>query len=161
QTVTLPAMPETAFQLKQQGSGSLVGLTATVTNNGGKSQVTLTFNGALSDFGSLQDGRYDLTVFASKVSNANGSLDGDCNGTGGDDFVLLTTPAPTLPPVGIFRFFGDKDGDGDTDATNFLAFRNVFLGTVPYDNDFDFNNSGSVDAADFLQFRNRYLLGSV
>src|SRR5262249_38005289 len=130
-------------------------------NSSGKSKVTLTFTGALSDFGSLQDGRYDLTIFASKVSGPGGQLDGDCNGTGGDDFVLLTAPFPTLPPGGIFRFFGDEDGDGDTDSTNFLSFRNVFLGIVPYNNDFDFNNSGSVDAADFLQFRNRFLIGQV
>src|SRR5262249_6889286 len=128
QVVTLPAAPETAFQLQQQGSGNLVGLTAAVDNSSGKSKVTLTFTGALWDLGPLQDGRFDLPVFASKVSGTGGQLDGDCNGVGGDNFVLMTTPNPTLPPVGIFRFFGDRDGDGDTDAANFLSFRNVFLG---------------------------------
>ena len=110
--------------------------------------------------GSLQDGRYALTIFASEVSGTGGLLDGDCNGVAGDNFVLASAASPN-PPTNIFRFFGDSDGDGDTDAANFLAFRNVFLGTVTYDNAFDFNNSGSVDAADFLQFRNRYLLGSI
>src|SRR5262249_54047455 len=114
QVVTLPAMPETAFQLKQQGSGSLVGLTAGVDNGSGKRKFPLTFTGALSDFGSLRAGRYDLTIFAGQVSGPGGKLDGNCDGTAGDNYVLNTTPAPTLPPVGIFRFFGDLDGDGDT-----------------------------------------------
>src|SRR5262249_37792419 len=156
QVVTLPGSPETAFELRRQSDNGLVALTAAVTNDTA-THVTLTFTGALSDFGSLQDGRYTLTVFASKVSNANGSLDGDCNGAGGDDFVLIGDPATNK----LHRFFGDVDGDGDTDASNFLTFRNVFLGIAPYDSALDFNGSGSVDAADFLQFRNRYLAGSV
>src|SRR5262249_16167287 len=150
---------ETAFELKRQSDNAHVALTATFTNDTA-THVTLTFAGALSDFSSLQDGRYTLTIFASQVSGAGGNLDGDCNRTGGDNFVLASAPAPN-PATNIFRFFGDVDGDGDTDASNFLTFRNVFLGIAPYDAALDFNGSGSVDAADFLQFRNRYLLGNV
>jgi hypothetical protein len=63
--------------------------------------------------------------------------------------------------VAARRFFGDVDGDGDTDAANFIVFRDVFLGDLPYNAALDFDNSGSVDAADFLQFRNRFLLGNI
>src|SRR5262249_60190207 len=110
-------------------------------------RVTLTFHGALSDLGSLEDGRYTLTVIASQVSNANGNLDGNGDGTAGDDYVLASDAAPN-PPTNIFRFFGDLDGDGDADAANFLAFRDVFLGITPYNAALDFDGSGSVDAAD-------------
>src|SRR5262249_1369059 len=157
--VTLPANPADAFQLQRQGHNALLGLTATATNDS-VTHVTLTFGGALSDFGSLQDGRYTLTVFAAKVANANGSLDGNCDGTGGDDFTLASASGSN-PPTNIFRFFGDIDGDGDTDAANFLSFRDVFLGISPYSCARYFNHSGWVDAADFLQFRNGYLTGSI
>jgi len=92
--------------------------------------------------------------------NANGNLDGNCDGTGGDDFTLASASGSN-PPTNIFRFFGDVDGNGDTDAANFLAFRDVFLGIAPYNSALDFDGGGSVDAADSLQFRNRYLLGSI
>ena len=95
------------------------------------------------------------------VTTDNGyHLDGNGDNMPGDDFVLPSA-APPATATNIFRFFGDLDGDGDTDAANFLAFRNVFLGITPYDPALDFDASGSVDAADFLQFRNRYLEGSI
>jgi len=159
QIVSLPATPANAFQLIRQSDNAVVGLTASVMTDTA-THVTLTFTGAVSDFGSLQDGRYTLTVLANLVSNANGSLDGNGDFTGGDNYVLASDASPA-PPTHIFRFFGDLDGDGDTDAANFLSFRDVLLGILPYDPALDFDNSGSVDAADFLQFRNRYLLGSI
>src|SRR5262249_45018394 len=107
-----------------------------------------------------QDGRYTLTIDATQVSNANGNLDGNNDGAGGDNYVLASDAAPNAP-TNIFRFFGDINGDGDTDAANFIVFRDVFLGNTPYNAALDFNGSGSVDAADFLEFRDRYLLGSI
>jgi hypothetical protein len=159
QLVSLPVSPADAFQLRRQSDNALVGLSASV-SNGATTVVTLTFNGALSEFGSLADGRYTLTVSASAVASAFGNLDGNQDSVGGDDFTLTSATAPT-PPTNIFRFFGDSDGDGDVDAVNVLAFRDAYLGLVPYNPAFDFDNSGSVDAADFLQFRSRYLLGSI
>src|SRR5262249_13537955 len=67
---TLPANPADAFQLQRQSDSALVGLTAAVSNDS-VTHVTLTFGGALSDAGSLQDGRYTLKVVSAKVSNAN------------------------------------------------------------------------------------------
>ena len=58
--------------------------------------VTLTFSGADTEFGSLADGRYTLTIFASQVSNANGNLDGNGDGTGGDNYVMAADPSPTI-----------------------------------------------------------------
>src|SRR5262249_10550083 len=166
QKVSLPANSVDAFRLERITDNALVGLSANVTNDS-TPHVTLTFTAGAIEAGtglvapfSLQDGRFKLTIFADQVAGEGGQLDGNCDGTGGDNFVLASAAAPN-PPTNIFRFFEDVDGDGDVDAVNFLAFRDVFLGLTPYNAALDFDGSGSVDAADFLQFRNRYLSGGI
>ena len=75
-------------------------------------------------------------------------LDGDGNGAGGDDFILVGTPAN-----GLFRLFGDGDGNGVVNAADFAAFRTAFgTGSLA----FDFENNGSVGATDFAAFRARF-----
>lgn len=147
QVVTIPAMPETAFELRRQSDGLLVALTANVLNNTA-THVTLTFNGALSEFKSLEDGRYTLTIFNTKVSNLNGNLDGNCDGTGGDDFVLASAGT-----TGIFRLFGDGNGTANVDSVDFALFRTVFGIAGP---PFDFDNNGVVNSTDFAEFRKRF-----
>lgn len=94
---------------------------------------------------SLPDGLYKLTVFSAEVNGALGQLDGNADGTPGDDFVLVGTAANKF-----FRLFGDADGDGDVDATDFGAMRAAF-GTDSLI--FDYDGDGDVDAADFGMFR--------
>jgi len=147
QVVTLPAIPETAFELRRQSDAMLVALTANVFNDTA-THVTLTFNGALSEFSSLQDGRYTLTIFNTKVSNLNGNLDGNCDGTGGDDFVLASAGT-----TGIFRLFGDGNGSANVDSTDFALFRAVFGIAGPT---FDFDDNGVVNSIDFAEFRKRF-----
>ncbi|MBX7103495.1 MAG: hypothetical protein K1X57_05415 [Gemmataceae bacterium] len=122
--------------------------------------VTITFTGGLVDGApgkfSLQDGRYTLTAVASAFGGAG--LDGDGNGTGGDNFVLNSTPygtpTPTSPATGVFRLYGDANGNGKVESDDFLAFRLAFLSA----NDaFDFDGSGTVDSGDFLRFRLNFL----
>jgi len=147
QVVTLPVNVADAFQLKRQSDNALVALTANVKSDSA-THVTLTFTGALSQFGSLEDGRYTIMVLASKVSNANGKLDGDCNGIGGDDFVLASAGA-----TGVFRLFGDSDGNAAVNSNDFAAFRTFFgLGASI----FDFNNDGQTNSNDFAEFRKRF-----
>jgi len=148
QAMTFPANPADAFSLVRQGTLAPVTLAAAV--GGGGTSVTLTFTGGSVDANSLADGRYTLTIDASKVSNGNGNLDGDGNGSAGGNFVLVGDPA--VAPR-LFRLFGDADGDGDVDATDFGAFRAAF-GSA--NNTFDFDNDGDVDASDFGQFRGRF-----
>src|SRR5205085_1719943 len=100
-----------------------------------------TFSGPLTQFGSLVDGKYTLTILASQVSNI-AALDGNGDGTPGDDFTFS-----------FHRLFGDSDGDRDVDAADFGAFRSAFGG---YQLAFDFDNDGDTDAADFAQFRARF-----
>jgi subtilisin-like proprotein convertase family protein len=147
QLVSLPANPADAFQLRRVSDSALVGLTATVINTTTTS-VLLTFNGALSQFGSLADGRYTLTVLAAQVGNTHGQLDGDGNGIAGDDFTFGDAQ-------GLFRFFGDANGDRHVDIADFALLSGTFnlnsgqTGFLAY---FDFNNDGQIDIADFGQF---------
>src|SRR5262249_34935580 len=155
--VSFVGSPAAAFSLVNQSASNSANVAAAVDGSG--TEVTLTFTGGSIDLGgSLSDGRYTLTIVASEFTG-NG-FDGNSDVIPGDKYVLASAAAPN-PPTNIFRFFGDLDGDGDVDASNFLTFRNMFLGITPYDPAFDFDGSGSVDAADFLQFRNRFLLGGV
>jgi hypothetical protein len=125
-----------------------VGLAGIVDDNGAGTTVTFTFTSGAVQFGSLQDGRYDLTIIAASVSNANGQLDGDGNGVGGDNYVQIGSPAN-----GLFRLFGDADGNGTVNSSDFATFRSVF-GIGP--SFFDFNNDGQTNSDDFAEFRKRF-----
>jgi len=148
QVVNLPAIPENAFQLQRQSDNGLVALTASIFNDTA-THVTLTFNGALSEFGSLEDGLYTLTVFSSKVSNANGNLDGNGDGASGDDFVLVGNTATNK----LFRLFGDADGNATVNSEDFAVFRS-FFGIGP--SFFDFQNDSQTNSDDFAEFRKRF-----
>jgi hypothetical protein len=158
QHVTLPANAADAFRLVRQGDGAVVVLSAAVDNTGAGTVVTLVFTGgavepALLASASLADGRYTLTVLAGLVSGPNGSLDGDGNGAGGDNFVLAGDPATN----GLFRLFGDVSGDGFVNGTDFAQFRQVFgTTTLPVLSPFDVNGDGTVNGADFAEFRLRF-----
>jgi len=160
QVVNLPANPADAFQILRQSDNALAALSASVVN-GANTVVTLTFTGGLSEFGSLADDRYTLTIDASKVSTPLGTLDGNGDGTGGDSYVLASAAAPN-PPTNIFRYFGDVDGNGVTDATDFLAFRattGLPSTETGFNAAFDVDSDGDVDAMDFLAFRSRFGTG--
>jgi Right handed beta helix region len=147
--VTLPSSAANAFTLTRQSDNVAVNLIATVINNT-VTTATFTFTGALTNFGSLADGRYTLTVLAAQISGGN--FDGNGDGTAGDDYVLASAGTPN-PPTNIFRLFGDANGDGTVSTNDFVFFRQSFNGV----NDiFDFDGDGFVSTSDFAQFRNRF-----
>jgi hypothetical protein len=141
QTVTLPVNPVDAFVLVRHSDKAAVTLNTLVVGN----DVTLTFTGGPVENGSLADGRYSLAVLAAQVPN----LDGNGDGSTGDNFVLAGTPAN-----GLFRLFGDGNGDGTVNGADFLAFRLAFLSNY---STFDYDADGLVTGSDFLQFRLRFL----
>jgi hypothetical protein len=102
----------------------------------------LTFSGAGTEYGSLMDGNYTLTAFASQISTGGVVLDGNGDGTAGDDFGTT-----------FYRLFGDYNGDRTVSASDFIAFRQAFGGT---NSAFDFDGDGSVSANDFVQFQLRF-----
>jgi hypothetical protein len=126
------------FRVARQSDG--LPLTFTVTTAG--TSATLTFTGATP----VPDGRYTLQLLAAAIP---GGFDGNGDVTPGDDYTLAGTPQN-----GLFRLYGDSNGDGRVDSTDFLAFR---LGLSANNPIFDADGDGLVGAADFLQFRLRFL----
>lgn len=124
-----------AFQLKRQSDGAVVPLN--VAWNG--SVVTLTFGGPLFQYGTLIDGRYDLTINGDKIGNFDPNNDGTFN----EDYVFH-----------FHRFFGDSNGDGSVTAIDFNAFRLAYGQTGV--SAFDYYQINVVTALDFNEFRLRY-----
>ncbi len=139
-----------AFTLNRVGGGTVT-LAASVDNTGPGTVVTLTFIGGTVDNFSLADGRYALHALAGQFASG---LDGDGNGTGGDDFMFDEPAASAAVDTSrLFRIFGDIDGDGTVAANDFIQFRLALGGT---NFGFDYDNDGAVAASDFIQFRLRF-----
>jgi streptogramin lyase len=156
-----------AFQLTHAQTGNNVILSAAVFTDGqGNTVVILGFSGGETDpisalnggVASLADGRYTLTVFASQVTANGTTLDGNGDGTTGDNYV---SPADAYQGNGLhlYRLFGDVNGDGVDDATDVGQLKSTFNrnNTDPlYISFLDADNSGAVDAQDISQFKARF-----
>ncbi len=113
----------------------------------------LTFSGTSVRGGSLSDGNYRLTLLATDISNAGGQLDGNGDGTGGDDFVRGAVEADAF-----FRLFGDTNGNRITTGAEFGQIRLSLNRTAPdpaYNELFDLDGNGLVSGAEFGQLRLR------
>jgi len=155
--VAFPSGLAAAFQLSRTGPGGLTGaVNLSLVQTGNVVTATFVPGGAVGvdPGGSLADGNYTLTVVSSKVQGAFGLLDGNGDGTAGDDYVQAGGPAS---PSKLFRLFGDADGNGSVEAADFAGFRTAFGG--PASLAFDFDGDGDVDAVDFGQFRRRFGTG--
>jgi len=153
-TFAQPGNVGAAFQINRIGGGSVGGFTATAAVQNNVTVVTLTaFTGAETEFLSLADGLYNVTVVANQVSSGGLALDGNGDGTSGDNYSLNGTIANKL-----FRYFGDVNGDGFVSGGDFTAFRLAF-GSIPTDGSYvdylDFNGGG-ISGGDFTQFRLRF-----
>jgi hypothetical protein len=152
--VTFATNPSAAFTLTRL-DGAAVGsfqTNATTTNNGTQTQVVLSgFRGAETFGGSLADGRYTLTVLAGQVSSHGLPLDGDADGTGGDDYLFPDTGLPG----GLYRLYGDANGDRVVNAVDLSLFRNLF-GATTSDPTFDMNGDGVIDVTDLAALRTNF-----
>src|SRR5262249_30412188 len=74
-----------AFTVHRSGTGGTLGDVTLSANpaNGPASSVTITFSGALTEYGSLVDGLYNLTIGAAQISGVGGALDGNSDGIAG------------------------------------------------------------------------------
>jgi hypothetical protein len=102
--------------------------------------AVLTFTGPGIVASSLADGRYTLTIHRDRVHDNLGQ------GLSADRVDAL------------FRFFGDTDGDGDADNSDFLLLRaalNRKAGNPGYLWYFDADGDGDVDGLDVAQFTQR------
>jgi hypothetical protein len=154
--VSLPANIASAFTLSRIGGGAVTIGTATAQTVSGATVVTLSgFSGTEALFGgSLNDGRYTLTALASQITANGQQLDGNGDGTGGDNFVFGDSGAATGNQ--LYRFFGDVTGDRFVNGADFATFRTAFGTQSPDPNyvaAFDLNADGFVNGADFALFR--------
>jgi hypothetical protein len=133
-----------AFTLNRNG-GKPVQFTATSSIVGGVTVVTLSnFTGLETQFGSFRDGRYTLTVLSSQIS-ANGQQ--------------MTSNYTFGDAQGLFRMFGDINGDRQVDGADFGAFSFTYgsLSNQPnYLWFLDANGDGQIDGFDFSQFSGRF-----
>src|SRR5262249_17858820 len=105
--VTVDADP---FRLRRIG-GNLKDLALSESVVDGRTVIDLVFTGPRIVGGSLADGKYQLRVRAGGVSADGQNLDGDRDGTPGDDATFR-----------FFRLFGDGDGDRDVDGKDLRHF---------------------------------------
>jgi hypothetical protein len=149
--VTFAGPAADAFALTRTSDGAAVAFTATVAlGPGGRTVVTLAdFAGAAAEYGSLADGNYTLTVRAGQISTPAGPLDGNGDGTGGDDYTA----------AGLYRLYGDATGDRAVTGADLDLFKAAFgarAGTAAYRADLDVNADGYLNGTDFNQFRTRF-----
>jgi hypothetical protein len=137
-----------AFELSRE-DGSLVELSVATSVVDGRTVAVLTFAGPDVVGGSLADGSYTLAIRAGSVHDRFGrALDGDGDGAAGGDRA-----------DGLFRLFGDADGDGDVDGADREVFRAAFeptSGGAGYVWYFDSDGDGDVDGLDNGQFNRRF-----
>jgi ELWxxDGT repeat protein len=144
--VSFASTPGAAFTLTRNSDSAPVLLTATATVVGGVTMVTLNnFTGSATQFGSLADGRYTLSALASQISVGGQPLDGNGDGVPGDNYSFGDAQ-------GLFRFFGDINGDRHVDIADFGLFSQSIFNPANYNAAFDFNHDGVIDIADFGQF---------
>src|SRR5439155_14568993 len=136
--------------------GGAVGFSASAAIVVGVTVVTLTNSAGTETVagGSLRDGRYTLTIVASQVTVNGLPLDGNGDGTGGDNFVFADSGAATGNQ--LYRLFGDATGDRVVNGADFGLFRTAFGTTsadAAYNAAFDVNNDRVINGADFTPFR--------
>ncbi len=105
----------------------------------------LLFSGSATEFGSLKDGVYTLTILANKISTGGVNLAGD--GTPGSDYTTT-----------FKRLYGDIDGNGTVSSADFALFGASFGQSFGVGGSaFDFNNDGTVDGStDFARFGSNF-----
>lgn len=140
-----------AFTLSRVTGGSL-NFTANAQIIGGATVVTLNnFTGSATDFGSLADGRYTLTALASQISIGGQALDGNADGTSGDNYTFGEAQ-------GLFRLFGDITGDRRVNIADFGLFGLSYQNASAYVAAFDFDGNGQINIFDYGMFGARYLI---
>jgi hypothetical protein len=152
-TVSFAGPVASAFSLTRDGDGAAVLFTATTAVVNGATVITLSgFTGPATEYGSLADGTYTLTALAGKISASGLALDGNGDGATGDNYSFGSSQ-------GLYRFFGDMNGDRVVDATDLAQFRQTFnlnAANPLYLAALDFNGDGVVDSTDLGAFRMRY-----
>jgi hypothetical protein len=94
----------------------------------------------------------------SEVTAGGITLDGNGDGTAGDNYV---SPTDTYGGTGprLYRLFGDVNGDGVVDLTDLAQFRSAYNTNstqAAYLWYLDADGNGLIDASDLGEFRSRF-----
>ncbi len=126
----------------------------------------ITFTRTLPTFGTVVNTSNGLivspltgTVSSITLTFANVVNSGVQNGSLADGYWQLAIPGANftspLNDTMLRRFFGDFDGNGTVDSSDFAQFGSVFGVTVA-DSPFDFDDDGVIGSIDFAQFGSRF-----
>jgi GH35 family endo-1,4-beta-xylanase len=153
--VQIDAADGEPFELVEIDSGNVILVNSAIDHSGQKTVVVLTFDPSdqyVTSFGSLINGDYRLTIDSSRISTQGIHLDGNKDGSAGDSYQIDARD-------GLFRKYGDADGNGSVSLVDFAAFRATF-GRTAGDDDFlsglDSDGDGSVSLVDFAAFRGSF-----
>jgi hypothetical protein len=155
-----------AFQLLHLNTGTNVVLGSAVSAD--NTVVTLYFSGSDTDAlsasnggqPSLVDGLYSLSITAAAIVDTHGAaIDADGDGVSGGNYLSKPdTNSKGADQLGLYRLYGDINGDGAVDALDLITLRstiNLTSASPDYIAAFDADNNGSVDALDLIQLRSR------
>ena len=103
----------------------------------------------------LEDGNYQLTIAATQVTYQGLQLDGDRNGTAGDNYVFGATAADNF-----YRLYGDMAGQNRlVNLVDYAVFRSAYgakTGDAAFRWELDFDGNGVMNLSDYAAFRARY-----
>jgi hypothetical protein len=143
-------IPSAAFTLTRSEDGLVVPVVVgSPIYIGGHMTVVLTFSGPNLHGPSLPDGRYVLSIAGSQIlDNFGNQVDAASNGASG-----------STGTINFFRFFGDSNGDGRVDATDYLAFRTAYLSGIATGANaiYDDNGDGLFSVIDLNAFNANFL----
>ena len=144
------------FTIVNTQTAETVNHVASITSQNGQTVVDVTFitGPSVNANGLLLDGTYELTINAAQVHSLGLTLDGDGDGSSGDNYVFGDQTADDF-----FRKYGDNDGNNLVNLFDFAAFRATF--GVPSDQAgfnaaLDNEGDGDVDLFDFAAFRSNF-----
>ncbi len=158
--VAFAAAPAASFVLERKNGANwdsipaselTINVASSLFNRGTRAVLTFTGTGIVG--GSLADGNYRLTMVANNITDNGLALDGDGNGTGGDNFVRGTVDTDNF-----FRLFGDFDGNriiNGLDLGRLRLANGTSLGEPAFNSIFDYNGDGVINGLDIGQFRIR------
>lgn len=132
-----------AFAIILKGSNSLVGVQATLQDVGDQTIATLRFSGALTQFGSLVDGNYQLTIDSSKIVGPLGA-------TMSSNYVFGQNQSDDF-----FRLFGDLNGDRRVTSSDLNQMLFCYT-TSTFDERLAFNDDSVITSTDLNQILARY-----
>jgi autotransporter-associated beta strand protein len=114
----------------------------------GNETVIYGFTGPGTEFGSLEDGNYQLQFNESAIQG--GGPGGPGLSPAGDPFAVQAAQ--------FYRLFGDVTGDRMVDNTDLAQFQAAFESRIfvtSYRSYFDYDGNGVIDSADYSEFQRR------